>query len=219
MSTAVMHDQPEARALLQRAQGALQKWPEGFQGFRARVEGAWSAGEASGWVECGPGQPVRVDMEDPAIADRVADWLTEVVRDRTPHFFKDRDGRFPIRLDSEHREAAERRVWVDGPGGERRAYRIDSRVRIRAFERHRPDAVTVSTVEEYVRATPGRVLPARVHTRVWDASRGTVTHTETVADLHVRVEHVWLPASRTVTTEHRPGSYQLRLADHRLRSA
>ena len=43
-------DDPGARMLLQRAQGALQKWPEGFTGFRARVTVGEEGHECSGGV-------------------------------------------------------------------------------------------------------------------------------------------------------------------------
>ena len=43
-----------ARSLLQRAQGATQKWPEGFRGFRARVRCRALGREAVGVVTVQP---------------------------------------------------------------------------------------------------------------------------------------------------------------------
>ena len=41
-------DDALARRLLQRAQGAFQKWPEGFAGFRAQIQCRTSGQDASG---------------------------------------------------------------------------------------------------------------------------------------------------------------------------
>src|SRR5262245_31478527 len=77
-------DDPSARALLCRAQGAFQKWPEGFHGFRASVRCQTSDGTVIGRVALAP--PDRVEVECPD--HRLRTWLDDMLRtfaaQRTP---------------------------------------------------------------------------------------------------------------------------------------
>jgi hypothetical protein len=109
----------EPWALLQRAQGSLQKWPEDFPGFRARLRFCAGAREGGGSVECAPGGHAAVDVTDPAVRAIALDWLTEVARERTPHFFKDRDGRYPVSLEEADGPPLVWRIRVHQPDGDR----------------------------------------------------------------------------------------------------
>jgi hypothetical protein len=125
--------------------------------------------------------------------------LERLVHERTPYFFKDGDGRFPLTLAHTAGHAGGPRVQVHRQDGERLAYWLDARGRIRGAEREAAGQRTVTVFEEYIRATPGRVLPARVTTTRFDLESGVRLGAETVTDTHVRVCHVWLPATRHIT--------------------
>ena len=60
-----------ARMLLQRAQGFLQKWPEGFRGYRARVRCEAPGGVGEGAVLVASGREPLIDLEPPALRARV----------------------------------------------------------------------------------------------------------------------------------------------------
>ena len=192
-------DDALARRLLQRAQGAFQKWPEGFAGFRAQIQ-CWTSGQnVSGWVQVSPGQGVEVHLPDAELHCLVQTMLVRLVDERTPRFFKDGDGRYPITLDAEHRHPFGKRIQVHRRDGERLAYWIDTAGRIRYVEREVEGKRMVTTFEEYTRAMPGRVLPTRVTTAWFDIESGVCIRAETIVATHCRVNYVWLPATQQVT--------------------
>ena len=111
----------------------------------------------------------------------------------TPRFFKDGDGRFPIGFGPEDGHPLGRLLQVWRPDDEIVRYRIDGKGRIRVEERVGGGHRVVTLVDEYVRATPGRVLPGRVETTSWDLRTGARLCREEVVTSFGCVEHVWLP--------------------------
>jgi len=195
-------DNAAARILLQRAQGALQKWPEGFPGFRADLTVTLDGRARAGSALIGPRGEVEVALADEAARDWARALLGEVVAERMPRFFKDGDGRFPIAFepspDAPGADGLGPRLVVHrgAHGMPPVRYRIDERARLRECERVEGVHRRVETYESFCRATPGRVLPARRSTVVYDADG--IVRTELVEDTHLRVCHSWLPATRRV---------------------
>jgi hypothetical protein len=197
--SAPLADDRAARALLQQAQGAIQKWPEGFPGFRARLTVALDGRERSGWALVGPGGEIEVDLEADVARDWVRAVLAELTAERMPRFFKDGDGRFPIAFDpaaSEDGQGSRLVVQRGAHGLSPIAYRIDERARLRQCELTDHGLRLVHTYETFCRATPGRVLPARRSIVAYDAD--ALVRTEVIEDTHRRVCHTWLPARRWV---------------------
>lgn len=192
-------DDALARWLLQRAQGAFQKWPEGFAGFHAQIQCQTSGRDTSGWLQVSPGQGVEVHLPDAELRHVAQTMLARLVDERTPRFFKDGDGRYPITLDAEHGHPFGKRIQVHRRDGERLAYWIDTAGRIRYVEREVEGKRMVTAFEEYRRATPGRVLPTRGTTTWFDIKSGECSRSEVIIDTYRRVDHVWLPATRQVT--------------------
>ncbi|MBI2218719.1 MAG: DUF3386 family protein [Candidatus Rokubacteria bacterium] len=185
--------------LLQRAQGAFQKWPEGFAGFRARARCRALDREAVGTIRVTPGPRVEARLGDPDLARLVEAALREIAEARTPRFFKDGDGRFPIMLAADAGDGVDRAVVVQRPEG-RVVYWIDAAGRMQREEREAGGMLTVTTFEEFARATPGRRLPTRFARVVSEQTTGRLLVRETVADSHVRLDHVWLPAYRSISS-------------------
>jgi Protein of unknown function (DUF3386) len=192
-------DDTLARRLLQRAQGAFQKWPEGFAGFRAQIQCRTSGQNASGWLQVSPGQRIEVQLPNAELRSLAQIMLARLVDERMPRFFKDGDGRYPITLDAEHGHPFGKRIQVHRRDGERLAYWIDTTGRIRYREREVEGQRMVTAFEEYSRATPGRVLPTRVTMAWFDIESGACIRSETIVDTHCRMNYVWLPATQQVT--------------------
>jgi hypothetical protein len=190
-------DGSAAAHLLQRAQGMLQKWPEGFAGFCARARCRALEREAVGTIRVTSGSEVEARLGDPDLARIVEAALGEIAGARTPRFFKDGDGRFPITVAAHAGTGVERTVIVGCPDG-RVLYSIDAAGCIQREEREAGGMLTVTTFEEFARAAPGRRLPARFTRVVSERPTGRHLLRETVVDSHVRLEHVWLPASRSI---------------------
>jgi Protein of unknown function (DUF3386) len=200
-----------ARSLLQRAQGALQKWPEEFAGFWARLHCWSSTREVRGWLQLVLGRRLTVCLPDVALRDFVQTTLERLVDERTPRFFKDGDGRFPLTLDTAPHQTHETRIQVHHQPGKRVVYGLDGAGRLRSVEREAAGLRSVMVFEEFVRTTPGRVLPTRLTTAWFDVASGVHLGSELVSDTHLRLAHVWLPASRQIVRTGRHGTQALRL--------
>jgi hypothetical protein len=206
-----LQDNPLARNLLQRAQGALQKWPEGFAGFRARLHCWTSAREVRGWVQCVPGRRLNVCLPDVELRDFAQTTLERLVGERIPRFFKDGDGRFLLTLDAAPDQVQGTRIQVQHHHEKRVVYGLDGAGRLRSVEREAAGLRAVMIFEEYRRTTPGRVLPTRLSTAWFDVASGAHLGSELVSDTHLRLAHVWLPASRHIVRTGARGTQALRL--------
>ena len=65
-------------------------------------------------------------------------------------------------------------------------------------------------IEEYARATPGRVLPARRQTTTRAVPTGARLAWEQLREVHCRVDHVWLPAAWDIVAGTASSSHALR---------
>jgi hypothetical protein len=90
-------------------------------------------------------------------------------------------------------------VEVDVPGGPAVTYRIDAAGRIRLEERACEGGRIVTTVEEFARTMPARLLPVRLTVTHRNAGRAAGIRSEAVRDRYCRRNHVWLPERRAVT--------------------
>jgi hypothetical protein len=194
-----VRDDVHARCLLQRAQGALQKWPEGLRGFVATIRCRDGRSTATGEVRVFSGGKVEVDLPDAAVSAWASGALSAISLARTPRFFKNGDGRFPITFEPEDDHPLGRGVRVHLGGPASRAYRIDAKGRIRHEEQVEPTRRAAALYHEFARACPGRVLPTRMHVLQWDVMTQTPTETAEIDDVYERREHVWLPVCRRTT--------------------
>src|SRR5262250_3847896 len=80
-------DDPAARALLRKAQGAFQKWPEGFAGFRASITCETLRGVVAGQVTVQRPGRIDVSCDDTDLRTRLREMLGGIAVDRTPRFF------------------------------------------------------------------------------------------------------------------------------------
>ena len=185
----------DARRTLQCAQGIFQKWPEGFAGFSAMIRCSDGKNAVSGMVTVFAGGRVELD-DSGALATWAHGALAAISAARTPQFFKDGDGRFPITFEAEDQHPLGRAVRVHLGAEGWRMYRIDAKGRIRQQENVGAAARRATMYEGFVRACPGRVLPTRIHMLDWDVSTQTVVETAHIEDAYERREHVWLPVRR-----------------------
>lgn len=188
-----------ARELLQRAQGAFQKWPEGFVGFSATIRCREGDYEIAGDVHVFIGGDVEVNLSHPELRTWAESALRAISNACTPRFFKDGDGRFPITFEPEDGESVGRRVRVHLGGGSWRAYRIDPKGRLRQQEDAGATRRATATYDGFVRTCPGRVVPTRIHVFDWDAINQTPVERADIEDGYRCLNHVWLPTRRRAT--------------------
>jgi hypothetical protein len=196
------HDDTQARRILQCAQGAFQKWPEGFAGFSAAIRCREGGAAVDGEVSVFIGGRVELRLpHDGALAAWVGRALGAIAWARTPRFFKDGEGRFPITFEPDpHPLGRGVRVHLGGAGW--RTYRFDPKGRIRQQENAEPATRAAMRYDELMRACPGRVLPTRIQILTWDIAAQTVVETTDIEDAYQRCQHVWLPVRRRATVVH-----------------
>lgn len=195
-------DDPHARRLLQCALGAFQKWPEGFVGFSAVVRCQEGDREIAGDVRVFAGGRVEMSLPDLTLRARAETALLAIAQARTPCFFKDGDGRFPISFEPDDGHPLGRRVRVHLGGGAWRAYRIDAKGRVRQQEEAEPGRRATATYDELVRTSPGRVLPTCTRIFDWDVASGTPRDATEIHDAYCCIDHVVLPARRQTIRMH-----------------
>ena len=150
----------------------------------------------------------------------LAGWATRVLRAmsmaRTPRFFKDGDGRFPITFAPDDDHPLGRGVRVDRGTAGPRMYRIDVKGRLRRREDADRGMRVTRTYDGFVRACPGRILPTRIHIVRSDIAMQTVLETTEIEDGYERHAHVWLPVLRRSTAwrAHERRERALELFDH-----
>jgi hypothetical protein len=189
-------DDVQARRLLQCAQGAFQKWPEGFAGFSAAIHCRDGETVVDGEARVLTGGCVEIRLAHDTLAAWAERALGAISLARTPRFFKDGDGRFPVTWGPDDRHPLGRGVRVHLPGTGWRVYRIDPKGRIRQHENVEPTTRATATYEDFMRACPGRVLPTRIQILNWDVMTRTVVETADIEDAYERHAHVWLPVKR-----------------------
>jgi hypothetical protein len=204
-----------ARCLLRQAQGAFQKWPEGFAGFRASFACDRAGGPIRGRVTVAPHGQVDVECDVAGVRTRLRDMLAAMAIDRTPRFFDEADGRFPVCFADENDPSPCRTVHVHARLGAIR-YQIDPKPRVLAIERVAHGLRAVTAHKAFMRTTPGRVLPTETVTSTWDLATGTLLRSESIFDSHRRVDHVWLPLARRISDSSDGEPLVLSLHDHKL---
>jgi hypothetical protein len=193
------HDDVHARRLLQCAQGAIQKWPEGFVGFFATIRCRDGQEEIAGDVRVFAGGRVELRLPHEALSAWAEGTLSAIALARTPRFFRDGDGQFPITFepDDDHPLGRGVRVHLGAPA--RRTYRIDPKGRIRQQENAEPTTQATARYDGLVRTCPGRILPTRIHILEWDVRMQTAIQTAEIEDAYDCQDHVWLPVCRRAT--------------------
>ena len=194
---ALVRDDADARRLLQWALGVFQKWPEEFGGFSAAMRCCDGSRTVDGEVCVFPGGRVMLDVGcDDALTAWVQGALSAISWARTPRFFKDGEGRFPITFEPDDGHHLGRGVRVHLGDGAWRTYRVDFKGRIRQQEDAELARRATVTYDDFIRTCPGRTLPRRIRLRQCDATTDSVVETAEIADLYERRSHVWLPVGR-----------------------
>lgn len=142
---------------------------------------------------------MEIHLADSGLAAFAEQTLRGISLAGPPRFFNDTDGRFPITAAADDDHPLGLRVEVHVPGGPAVTYRIDAAGRIRLEEQACEGERIVTTVEEFARTTPGRLLPVRLTVTRRHAGRAAGIRSEAVRDSHCRRDHVWRPERRAVT--------------------
>lgn len=203
-----------AHEALRRAYEAAYRFPPGFGGFGASVYYAWDREGWAGSVEARSPSDVRYEG---AIrnADGQLHWEVGAIINqcwRVP--YEETDGRMRLSLDGRENPLGRLLRVEDGLDS---AYRIQGG-RVSQIERRFGDIKFSINIQERTFTEDGRALPAHFCVVYWSVERGRVIRTDIYRDGYIKVEGIYLPLGRRITTADDSGvtSRQILFRDHNL---
>jgi len=188
-----VHDDPEARALLEEARQRVVVWDH-FPGFKTKLEVDHDGKRSGGKLTVLPSGKVEVDLPD----REATEWASGILKSMVNHRLK---------LESHKHEEA---LVVFGPEdqhpqgrlvkkGDRLAstYRIKNRQILQVNQRTEKGWISLNVLE-YTPTLHG-FLPKQVAVFQFD-EKGSLTNSTVFTDEYVEVERFWLPKSRVIIT-------------------
>ena len=188
-----VHDDPEARALLEEARQRVVVWDH-FPGFKTTLEVDHDGKRSGGKLTVLPSGKVEVDLPD----REATEWASGILKSMVNHRLK---------LESHKHEEA---LVVFGPEdqhpqgrlvkkGDRLAstYRIKNRQILQVNQRTEKGWISLNVLE-YTPTLHG-FLPKQVAVFQFD-EKGSLTNSTVFTDEYVEVERFWLPKSRVIIT-------------------
>src|SRR5262245_51062107 len=197
--------------------GRIPEVAGGLPGLPRSCPGRDAPGRSVGRGQRGVSSEGRGPCSDPPVCERLGELVLTLGGQPTPALFDQGDGQFPVTFAAASPDAHGRAIDVHGTATALR-YWIDTAIRVRRIERISRGRRVLTTFDEIVRATPGRVLPARTTISTWDLASGALLSSDVFDDRHHRLEHTWLPLSRciAVSSADVTQSVTLILEDHQL---
>ena len=188
-----VHDDPEARALLEAARQHVVVWDR-FPGFTAKLEVDRGGKRSSGALTILPSGKVEVELQD----REAADWASQILKSIVNHRMKldtHKHEEAPVTFGPQDQHPLGRLVKKDDRASS--TYRIKGRQILQVNQKTEKGWLSLNVLEY----TPTRqgFLPKQVAVFQCDEKGSLVTST-VFTDEYVEVERFWLPKSRVIIT-------------------
>ena len=193
-------DDPQARALLQRAFETTARWQKDFKGFTADLAVNVNGKETSGPVIVKGPREVSVQLDNGDIQKWAQEQLGMIAVHRGPRSFEESDGKYSLTMEEDgHPFGTKLNIH-----GSNSFYRIkDNRItqinRKMAHPGMNPFAFTIN-VEESAITQDQKNLTTKYTVYYYSPTDGKLTNVESFTDTHVRVGSSDLPATRRIIT-------------------
>jgi len=188
-----VHDDPEARALLEEARQRVVVWDH-FPGFKTTLDVDHDGKRSGGKLTVLPSGKVEVELPD----REAAEWAGGILKSLVNHRLKTdthKHEEAPVAFGSEDQHPLGRLVKK----GDRSSstYRIKDRQILQVNQKTDKGWLSLNVLE-YV-PTPHGFLPKQVAVFQFD-EKGSLTNSTVFTDEYVEVERFWLPKSRVIIT-------------------
>lgn len=186
-----VHDDPEARALLEEARRHLVVWDR-FPGFKATLEVNQDGKRSSGELTVLPSGKLEVELQDRAAAD----WAGEILKSIVNHRMKldtHKHEEAPIAFGPKDQHPLGRLVKKADRASS--TYRIKDRQILQVNQRLEKGWLSLNVLE-YVPTRQG-FLSKQVAVYQFD-EKGSLAKSTVFTDEYVEVERFWLPKSRVI---------------------
>ena len=193
-------DDPQARALLQKAFESTARWPKDFKGFTADLTVNVNGKETSGPVIVKGPREVSVQLSDGDTQKWAQEQLGMIAVHRGPRSFEESDGKYSLTMEEDGHPFGTK-LHIHGSNS---FYRIkDNRItqinRKMAHPGMNPFAFTIN-VEESAVTQDQKNLTTKYTVYYYSPTDGKLTNVESFTDTHVRIGSSDLPATRRIIT-------------------
>ncbi len=193
---ATIADDPQARALLQRAFENTARWQSDFHGFSADLTVNTNGQLVNGTVVVKGPREVAVQLPDEAIQKWAQEQIGMIAVHRAPRKFEESDGKHHLTMDSGDDHPLGRRLDIHGDGMQS-FYRIKDN-RITQINRKMPHVAFTINVEESSSTQDQKQLTTKYTVYYFSPQDGKLRNVESFTDTHVRVGASDLPATRRI---------------------
>ena len=189
-------DDPQARALLQRAFEATARWQPDFRGFSADLTVNTNGQLTNGTVVVKGPREVTVELPDEAIQKWAQEQIGMIAVHRAPRKFEESDGKHRLTMEAGEDHPLGRRLDIHGDGMQS-FYRIKDN-RITQINRKMPHVAFTINVEESSTTQDQKQLTTKYTVYYFAPQDAKLRNVESFTDTHVRVGASDLPATRRI---------------------
>ena len=189
-------DEPEARALLQRAFEGTARWQPDFKGFSADLTVNTNGHQVSGTVIVKGPREVTVQLPDETIQKWASEQIGMIAVHRAPRKFEESDGKHRLTLETATDHPLGQRLNLHGDGMQS-FYRIKDD-RITQINRKMPHVAFTINVEESSTTLERTHLTTKYTVYYFAPQDGSLRNVESFTDTHVRVGSSDLPGTRRI---------------------
>ena len=189
-------DDPQARALLQRAFESTARWQPDFRGFSADLSVNTNGQVVTGTVVVKGPREVTVQLADEAIQKWAQEQIGMIAVHRAPRKFEESDGKHRLTMEAGDDHPLGRRLDIHGDGMQS-FYRIKDN-RITQINRKMPHVAFTINVEESSTTQDQKQLTTKYTVYYFSPKDGALRNAESFTDMHVRVGASDLPATRRI---------------------
>ena len=195
-SEAAVENDPNARALLQKAFENTARWPSDFGGFTADLEVNTNGAKVQGTVTVNSAKEVSVSLPDADLQKSIEGTVGMIVVHRAHRTFDESDGKYALTLEGGTDHPFGQRIRIHGDNSSSSYYLKDNRItQINRTMQH--IAFTIN-VEESAITPEGKNLTTKYTVYYSSPKDGSLRNVESTTDTHVRIGNADLPAVRRV---------------------
>lgn len=193
-------DDPQARALLQKAFENTARWQKDFKGFTANLTVNMNGKETSGPVIVKSPREVSVQLDDAETQKWAQEQLSMIAVHRGPRSFEESDGKYTLTMEEDgHPLGTKLNIHGSNSFYRIKGNRITQINRKMAHPGMNPFAFTIN-VEESAVTQEQKTLTTKYTVYYYSPTDGKLTNVESFTDTHIRIGLSDLPATRRIIT-------------------
>ena len=190
-------DDPSARKIMAEAFEQTYRWPIDFKGFKADLSIREMGRFEKGTARIDSGRDVTICLESKDLQEWAEGQIGMMAVHRSHRTFEESDGRSILSFGEEDGHPSGVKLIISG-GGTPSYYRVRDN-RIFQINRRMERMKFTINVEDSLRTSNNKNLTTRYSVYYFSPRDNSLTKVETYSDIHVQVERIYLPGSRTTS--------------------